>query len=74
MANSVETQVNTTTAYEWETLTFDLSQPVTGTPALNYNLDYTTLSIFFYFGYPGYLSGTTAYYYDNVVFNGNPTT
>jgi hypothetical protein len=46
---------------------------VPGTPALNYNLDYTILSIFFDFGNPGYLSGTTAYYYDNVVFNGNPT-
>ena len=73
MANSAETQVNTTTAYEWETLTFDLSQPVPGTPALNYSLDYTILSVFFDFGNPGYLSGTTAYYYDNVVFNGNPT-
>ena len=73
MANSVETQLNTTTAYEWETLTFDLSQPVPGTPALNYNLNYTILSVFFDFGNPGYLSGTTDYYYDNVVFNGNPT-
>lgn len=72
ITNSVETQVNTTTAYEWETLTFDLSQPVPGTPTLNYNLDYTTLSIFFDFGNPGYLSGTTTYYYDNVVFSGNP--
>ena len=72
ITNSVETQVNTTTAYEWETLTFDLSQPIPGTPALNYNLDYTTLSIFFDFGNPGYLSGTTTYYYDNVVFSGNP--
>jgi hypothetical protein len=73
MATSVETQLNTTTAYEWETLTFDLSQPVPGTPALNYNLNYTILSVFFDFGNPGYLSGTTDYYYDNVVFNGNPT-
>ena len=35
-------------------------------------MDYTTLSIFFDFGNPGYLSGTTTYYYDNVVFSGNP--
>lgn len=73
MANSVETQITTTTAYEWETLTFDLSQPVPGTPALNFNLNYSILSLFFDFGNPGYLSGTTAYYYDNVIFNGNPT-
>ena len=71
MTQSVETQINTTVAYEWETLTFDLNLEVPGTPAINYNTDYTILSIFFDFGNPGYLSGTTSYYYDNVTFNGN---
>ncbi|MGA0434935.1 MAG: T9SS type A sorting domain-containing protein [Flavobacteriales bacterium] len=72
MSHSVETQVVTTTSYEWETLTFDFSQPVPGTQSLNPNFDYTILSIFFDFGSPGYLSGSTTYYYDNVIFNGNP--
>lgn len=72
MTQSVETQVNTTVAYEWETLTFDFDLEVPGTPVINYNTDYTILSIFFDFGNPGYLSGTTTYYYDNVTFNGNP--
>ena len=40
---------------------------------MNFNLNYSILSLFFDFGNPGYLSGTTAYYYDNVIFNGNPT-
>ena len=72
MTQSVETQVNTTVAYEWETLTFDFDMEVPGTPAINFNTDYAILSIFFDFGNPGYLSGTTSYYYDNVMFNGNP--
>ena len=72
MANSVETQVNTTTSYEWETLTFNFAQPVPGTQPFNMNFNYRILSIFFDFGNPGYLSGSTDYYYDNVVFNGNP--
>lgn len=72
MTQSVETQVNTTVAYEWETLTFDFDLEVPGTPVINFNTDYTILSIFFDFGNPGYLSGTTSYYYDNVMFNGNP--
>ena len=73
MSHSVETQVNTTTSYEWETLTFDLSQPVPGTQALNLNFDYRILSIFFDFGNPGFMSGSVDYYYDNVVHNGNPS-
>jgi hypothetical protein len=73
MSHSVETQVNTGAAYEWQTLTFDFTQPVPGTQAINYGWDYRILSIFFDFGYPGYLSGSTSYYYDNVTFNGNPS-
>jgi hypothetical protein len=72
MAQSVETQVNTTTAYEWETLTFEFTQNVPGTPNINYNTAYTILSIFFDFGNEGFMSGTTDYFYDNVTFNGNP--
>ena len=73
MAQSVETQINTTTAYEWETLTFDFTQNVPGTPNINYNTAYTILSIFFDFGNEGFMSGTTDYFYDNVTFNGNPS-
>ena len=72
MAQSVETQINTTTAYEWETLTFDFTQNVPGTLNINYNTAYTILSIFFDFGNEGFMSGTTDYFYDNATFNGNP--
>ncbi len=73
MAQSVETQVSTTSSYEWETLTFDFTQNVPGTPNINYNSAYTILSIFLDFGNEGFMSGTTDYFYDNVSFNGNPS-
>jgi len=73
MSHSVETQLNTGAAYEWQTLTFDFTQPVPGTQTINYDWNYRILSLFFDFGNPGYLSGSTSYYYDNVVFNGNPS-
>jgi hypothetical protein len=67
-ANSVETQLNVPVAGEWTTMTFDFFQNVPGTPTINFNYDYTILSIFFDFGNEGYLSGTQEFYYDNVVF------
>ncbi|RXK62629.1 hypothetical protein ESA94_06425 [Lacibacter luteus] len=50
---SVETQVNTTVANAWETLTFDFTNNVSGTPALNLANNYHKASVFFDFGAAG---------------------
>jgi hypothetical protein len=60
---SVETDVLTTVANKWETLTFDFSKPASGTPAYNAANTYDLASIFFDFGNVG--TGAT-YYFDNV--------
>jgi hypothetical protein len=63
---SVETDVLTTKANEWETLVFDFSNQATGTPALNASLTYDKASIFFDFGTAG--SGKV-FYWDDVQIN-----
>jgi hypothetical protein len=68
MSQFVETQQNVALGGEWQTMIFDFFQNVPGSPSINYDVDYTVLSIFFDFGNPGYLSGTQTFYYDNVVF------
>ena len=50
---SVETQVNTTVANAWETLTFDFSSHVSGTAAINLATNYDKASVFFDFGTAG---------------------
>jgi hypothetical protein len=52
-SKSVETQVNTTVANAWETLIFDFSSNVSGTPALNLATNYDKASVFFDFGIAG---------------------
>ena len=52
-SKSVETQVNTTVANAWETLIFDFSSHVSGTPALNLATNYDKASVFFDFGTTG---------------------
>lgn len=61
---SVETDVLTTKANQWETLTFDFSQNAAGTPAYNPANTYDLATIFFDFGNTG--TGAT-YYWDNVI-------
>jgi hypothetical protein len=51
--HTVETEVNTTVANTWETLTFDFGTPATGTPALNLSYTFDLASIFFNFGTAG---------------------
>jgi len=63
-ANSVETDVLTTVANQWETLTFDFSKPASGTPAWNSSFKYDKASIFFDFGNAG--TGKV-FYWDNVI-------
>lgn len=62
-ANSVETDVLTTKAGQWETLTFDFSHNASGTPAWNQAFRYDKASIFFDFGNTG--TGAT-FYWDDV--------
>jgi hypothetical protein len=60
---SVETQVVTTKANEWETLVFDFTNHATGTAALNLAFNFNKASIFFDFGNSG--SGKV-FYWDDV--------
>ena len=62
-ANSVETDVLTTMANQWETLTFDFSKPASGTPTWNPSFTYDKASIFFDFGNAG---DGRKYYWDDV--------
>ena len=65
---SVETEVMTTVGMEWETLEFDFTNQVDGTPLLSFDADYTKASIFFNFGATGMEQGETTYYWDDVEF------
>ena len=62
---SVETDVLTTKANEWETMVFDFSNQATGTAALNTAFTYDKASIFFDFGNAG--SGKV-FYWDDIQF------
>jgi hypothetical protein len=66
---SVETEVNTTVAQEWETLVFDFSNEATGAP-LNLANVYDKASIFFNFGTSG---SDEVYYWDDIEFGGEAT-
>ncbi len=63
---SVETQVSTTVASNWETLTFDFSNQATGTAALNLGFSYTKATIFFDFGRAQGEAVEKTYYFDDV--------
>ena len=66
---SVEAQVNSTMAGAWETLVFDFSDPVDGTPALDFGADYERVVVFFDFGTENAAEPTT-YYWDDLTFGG----
>jgi hypothetical protein len=63
--HSVETDVLTTKANQWETLVFDFKSPANGTQALNTSYTYDKATIFFDFGNPG--SGNI-FYADDLMF------
>jgi hypothetical protein len=67
-AVSVETEAMTTVAGQWETLEFDFTNQVDGTPVLSFDADYTKASIFFNFGTTGAEQGEKTYYWDDVQF------
>ena len=64
----VETEVMTTVANAWETLTFDFLNNVAGTPGLDLNQVYGKASLFFNFGTDGPTAGEKIYYWDNLEF------
>ncbi len=66
--HSVETQVLTTVANTWETLTFDFNNNAPGTAALNPTFYFDMASIFFDFGTNG---NGKVFYWDDVKFLGN---
>ncbi len=63
-----ETQEETTEAMQWETIFFDLSQTVAGTPDFDLVNTYDKVSIFFNFGAEGATVGAQTYYWDDVEF------
>ena len=66
---SVETDMNTTVAGEWETMEFDFLNESEGTAALNTDFVFDMASVFFNFGSSG--NQDIVYYFDNVSF-GSP--
>ena len=67
---SVETNVITTVANDWDTLVFDFSNQSAGTAELNLGYSYDKATIFFNFGVDGATAGEKTYYFDDVVFGG----
>jgi hypothetical protein len=67
---SVETNVTTSVANDWETLVFDFSNESAGTAPLNLGYSYDKATIFFNFGVNGATAGEKTYYFDDVVFGG----
>ena len=63
--HTVETQVMTTKAGEWEVLNFDFSMQAEGTQALNLEFVFNKATIFFNFGTVG---ADDMYYFDDVRF------
>ena len=63
---SVETEVLTTVANGWETLSFDFAQQAAGTAAFNNAHTYNKANVFFDFSVAG--SGQT-YYFDDLAYN-----
>ena len=67
---SVEAQVVTSVANEWETLTFDFNVQAEGTAALNPSYTFDKVSIFFNFGTDGTTAGEKTYFWDDITFIG----
>jgi hypothetical protein len=67
---SVETNVVTTVANDWDTLVFDFANHSTGTAAINLDFTYDKATIFFNFGVDGATAGEKIYYFDDVAFGG----
>lgn len=71
----VETDVTTTVANAWDTLTFNFGNPAPGTPAINLANNHHKLSIFPNFGVNGTTAGTKVFFVgfvSNVMGAGGP--
>ncbi|MEL7450010.1 MAG: family 16 glycosylhydrolase [Pseudomonadota bacterium] len=68
----VEVDANTTVANAWEDLAFDFSNPIAGSPALDFAVEYRLLNIFFNIGTDGDTAGTQTYLWDDVEFGVAP--
>ena len=68
--HSVETNVTTSVANDWETLVFDFSNQSVGTAPINFGYIYDKATIFFNFGVNGATAGEKTYYFDDVEFGG----
>jgi hypothetical protein len=68
---SAETIATTTMAGAWETLSFDLSNTPTGTPAFDPAANYDVVVVFPNFGTPGIAAGAKTYYIDDIEFDAN---
>ena len=69
-AISVETEVMTTVAMDWDTLEFDFTNNVAETAAIDFNNTYDKVTIFFNFGTSGADAGEKTYFWDDVQFIG----
>jgi hypothetical protein len=67
---SVETEVNTTVAGQWETILFNFTNQVSGTAPINFANQYNKPSIFFNFGASG--APEQIYYWDDIIFVPGP--
>ena len=66
---TVETEVTTTVANGWQTLSFNFANQAAGTAALNLATTYNKASIFFNFGTTGAAAGgARTYYFDDVTY------
>ncbi len=67
---TVESEVATTMANAWETLTIDFANQAMGTAAVDVNATYNKMSVFFNFGTDGMTAGEQTYYLDDVTWIG----
>ena len=65
---SVETEATVTTAAGWQTLTFNFSNHVAATSALNLGFNYNKATIFFDFGRSKATAVAKTYYFDDLTF------
>lgn len=71
-SQSVETETSVTVAEGWQTIGFDFSNEVAGTPALNFDFVYSKATIFFNFGVEPGTVGDQTFYWDDLQFGPGP--